>query len=202
MREGFAYLDDAVPGIRCDATYATSDNFTGRPVAGYEAKRVIGTLALCEALRAASEHAAALSYGLLVWDAYRPTGAVEDFLRWTREPEDFSTKADYYPNIDKAHMVELGYVADRSGHSRGSTVDLTLVDLATGELVPMGGGHDLMDEVSHHGAVGVSSADAANRLTLRSIMERSGFRAYEQEWWHYWLIDEPYPQTYFDFPVA
>lgn len=202
MRSDFGYLDEQVPGIFCDATYATADNFTGQPVDGYEAKRVVGSLALCRALRAASAEAAGLGYGLLVWDAYRPQRAVDHFLRWTQEPEDGSTKAGYYPNIKKADMVALGYVAANSGHSRGSSVDLTLVQLASGEPVSMGGGHDLMDEISHHGATGLSSAETANRLMLRSIMECSRFVAYRQEWWHYSLADEPFPETYFDFPVA
>jgi D-alanyl-D-alanine dipeptidase len=99
-------------------------------------------------------------------------------------------------------MLEKGYVAAKSGHSRGSTVDLTLYHLATGELAPMGGGHDLMDPVSHYGAKGITLVAAINRQYLRSIMNTSGFSSYHCEWWHYTLKDEPYPGTYFDFPIA
>jgi D-alanyl-D-alanine dipeptidase len=99
-------------------------------------------------------------------------------------------------------MFEQGYVATRSGHSRGSTVDLTLFHLATGELAPMGGDHDLMDPVSHHGATGIAPVEAENRQHLRAVMETCGFRAYDREWWHYTLKDEPFPDTYFDFPIA
>lgn len=202
MREDFVFVDALVPGLRWDAKYATWDNFTGKPVDGYLANRIAGTTALCAALRTAREEAASRGFGLLLWDGYRPQRAVDCFLRWSRQPEDGRTKPRHYPNIDRAAMFERGYVAARSGHSRGSTVDLSLYDLATGELAPMGGGHDLMDPVSHHGAEGLAPAEAANRRCLRLLMEASGFRAYDCEWWHYTLEDEPYPDTYFDFPVA
>jgi D-alanyl-D-alanine dipeptidase len=190
-----------VPGIRWDAKYATWDNFTGKPVDGYLANRVVGTKALCVALERVREKAETLGFGILLWDGYRPQRAVDCFLRWSRQPEDGRTKSRHYPNIGRAEMFEKGYVAARSGHSRGSTVDLTLSDLATGELVPMGGGHDLMDSLSHHGAQGITPAEARNRQHLRSLMETCGFRAYACEWWHYTLVDEPYPDTYFDFPI-
>ena len=202
MREDFAFVDALVPGLRWDAKYATWDNFTGKPVDGYLANRVAGTTALCAALRTAREEAASYGFGLLLWDGYRPQRAVDCFLRWSRQPEDGRTKPRHYPNIDRAAMFARGYVAARSGHSRGSTVDLSLYDLASGELAPMGGGHDLMDPVSHHGAEGLAPDEAANRRCLRAVMEASGFRAYDCEWWHYTLEDEPYPDTYFDFPVA
>ncbi|AKG46845.1 peptidase M15 [Streptomyces xiamenensis] len=202
MREDFVFLDEYIPGIRWDAKYATWDNFTGKPVDGYLANRVAGTTALCAALTRAQQEAASLGLGLLLWDAYRPQRAVDGFVRWSRQPEDGRTKARHYPNIDRADMFEHGYVATRSGHSRGSTVDLTLYHLTTGELLPMGGDHDLMDPLSHHGAVGITRAAAENRRRLRSLMGSCGFQPYESEWWHYTLRDEPYPDTYFDFPLA
>lgn len=200
--EGFGYLDEWVPGVRWDAKYATWDNFTGRPVDGYLANRIVGTLPLCAALERAREAAAERGFGLLVWDGYRPRRAVDRFLRWSQEPEDGRTKARHYPRLERAQMVEQGYVARRSGHSRGSTVDLTLFHLDTGDLAAMGGGHDLMDPVSHHGAAGVSELATANRRHLREVMEGAGFAAYACEWWHYTLRDEPFPSTYFDFPVG
>jgi zinc D-Ala-D-Ala dipeptidase len=202
MNDGFLFVDEAVAGIRWDAKYATWDNFTGKPVDGYVANRIVGTTALCAALRRAQEEAASLGFGLLLWDGYRPERAVECFLRWCREPEDGRTKQRHYPNIERAEMVEQGYVAVKSGHSRGSTVDLTLYHLGTRELAPMGGGHDLMDGISHHGAPGLTPVEARNRRQLRSLMEACGFRAYECEWWHYTLRDEPYPDSYFDFPIT
>jgi D-alanyl-D-alanine dipeptidase len=202
MNDDFAFVDDLQPGIRWDAKYATSDNFTGRPVDGYLVNRVVGTRVLCAALGRAQEQAASLGYGLFLWDGYRPQRAVDDFLRWSREPEDGRTKLRHYPHIDRAAMFEQGYVASRSGHTRGSTVDLTLCHLETGELVAMGGDHDLMDPISHHGAEGITPVEASNRHLLRTVMEACGFSAEDLEWWHYTLNDEPFPDTYFDFPIA
>jgi D-alanyl-D-alanine dipeptidase len=202
MDAGFVFLDDAVSGVRWDAKYATWDNFTGLPVDGYEVNRIVGSRALADGLLEARARAAAAGFGLLVWDGYRPQRAVDRFLAWSEQPEDGRTKPRFYPNIDRGEMFTNGYVAPRSGHSRGSAVDLTLYRLDTGELAPMGGGHDLMDERSHHGACGISDIEARNRWTLCSIMERSGFARYDCEWWHYALRDEPYPDTYFDFPIS
>jgi D-alanyl-D-alanine dipeptidase len=202
MHDDFVYVDELLPDVRWDAKYATSDNFTGRPVDGYLVDRVVGSRALCAALDRAKRTASLEGCGLLLWDGYRPQRAVECFLRWSRAPEDGQTKPRHYPNIERADMVTCGYVAERSGHSRGSAVDLTLFDVATGSPVPMGGGHDLMDPVSHHGAAGITPAEARNRRRLRSIMESSGFTSLHCEWWHYSLADEPYPDTYFDFPVG
>lgn len=202
MNPDFVFVDECAPGIRWDAKYATWDNFTGKPVDGYLVNRVVGTRALTAALEKAHEKAESLGFGLLLWDGYRPQRAVDCFLRWADQPEDEKTKARYHPNITRAEMFEKGYVARRSGHSRGSTVDLTLYHLTTGELVPMGGDHDLMDPISHHGASGITEAETANRQHLCSIMEACGFHRYDSEWWHYTLIDEPYPDTYFDFPIG
>lgn len=202
MNGDFVFVDDHLPGLRWDAKYATWDNFTGRPVDGYGANRIVGTVALCRALKGADRLARSRGFGLVLWDGYRPQRAVDRFLRWSEEPDDCRTKHRYYPNIDRPDMIRQGYVAPRSGHSRGSTVDLTLYHLDTGDLVAMGGGHDLMDPVSHHGADGIPPAAAAHRDRLSSIMTASGFARYETEWWHYTLDDEPYPDTYFDFPIG
>ncbi len=202
MKAGFVFVDEFVPGIRWDAKYATWDNFTGKPVDGYRANRIAGTRGLCAALARAQETAATLGFGLLLWDGYRPQRAVDCFLRWSRQPEDGRTKRRHYPNIDRPEMFEKGYVAAKSGHSRGSTVDLTLYHLATGELAVMGGGHDLMDPISHHGASGITSIEATNRQYLCFIMEDNGFARYDREWWHYTLRNEPYPTTYFDVPIT
>jgi zinc D-Ala-D-Ala dipeptidase len=202
MNNDFVFVDEYVSGIYWDAKYATWDNFTGKPVDGYLANRIVGTKPLCAALNRAREEAASLGFGLLLWDGYRPQRAVDGFLRWCKQPEDGRRKPRHYPNIDRAEMLERGYVAARSGHSRGSAVDLTLYQLVDGRLAPMGGGHDLMDALSHHGATGIAQVDASNRQRLRSIMETSGFSSYDREWWHYTLNDEPYPDTYFDFPIV
>ena len=197
MQSGFVWLDEAVPGILWDAKYATSDNFTGAPVDGYAQNRLAGTVELAAALARAAALAEGESLRLFLWDAYRPQRAVDRFLAWCAAPEDGRTKQKHYPNIAKGDIVPLGYVAARSGHSRGSAVDLTLAHM-DGGLLDMGGGFDLMDEISHHGA-NVGAEAARNRLLLKGIMEESGFEAYENEWWHYTLRNEPYPDTYFDF---
>jgi D-alanyl-D-alanine dipeptidase len=201
MQDDFFFVDEAVSGIRWDAKYATWDNFTGKPVDGYQVNRIVGSRALCAGLEYARDKAASSGFGLLLWDAYRPQRAVDCFLRWSKQPEDGLTKRRHYPNIDRSEIVEQGYVAARSGHSRGSAIDLTLYNLATGTLVPMGGDHDMMDSGSHHGAKGITQLEARNRRALCSIMEASGFKPYDCEWWHYSLTDEPYPDTYFDFPI-
>lgn len=200
MKNDFVFVGEFVPGIRWDAEYATWDNFTGKPVDGYQANRIVGTRALCVALDRARVKAEFLGFGLLLWDGYRPQLAVDCFLRWSKQPEDGRTKLRHYPNIDRADMFEKGYVAAKSGHSRGSTVDLTLYHLATGELAPMGGDHDLMDSTSHHRAKGITPVEARNRQRLCFIMGACGLNRYDCEWWHYTLKDEPYPDTYFDFP--
>jgi D-alanyl-D-alanine dipeptidase len=202
MNESFVFVDEHVPGVCWDSKYATWDNFTGRPVDGYESNRIVGTRQLCAALTRARDEAAALGFGLLLWDGYRPQRAVDSFIRWSRQPEDGLTKARHYPNIERAEMFERGYVAARSGHSRGSTVDLTLYHLATGRRAAMGGDHDLMDAISRHGAKGIAPDAVRNRRCLRTIMEASGFSPYDCEWWHYTLKDEPFPATYFDFPIV
>ena len=202
MHEDFAFVDDVVTGIRWDAKYATWDNFTGKPVDGYLVNRIVGSTAMCAGLARARDAAAERGYGLLLWDAYRPQRAVDAFLAWAEEPEDGRTKARHYPHIERAQMFELGYVASRSGHSRGSAVDLTIFHLASSELVDMGGDHDIMDPSSHHGAAGITEEQTANREALCAIMESSGFTLYDHEWWHYVLTDETYPDTYFDFPIA
>jgi zinc D-Ala-D-Ala dipeptidase len=202
MEDDFVVVDEFVPGIRWDAKYATWDNFTGKPVDGYLANRIVGPKALCAALDQARAEAESLDFSLLLWDGYRPQRAVDCFLRWSTQPEDGRTKPRHYPNIERAEMFEKGYVAARSSHSRGAAVDLTLYHLATRELALMGGDHDLMDPVSHHGAEHITPVEARNRRRLRSVMEACGFDPHDCEWWHYTLKDEPDPDTYFDFPIG
>lgn len=202
MEKNFVFLDEVVRGVRWDAKYATWDNFIGKPVEGYEVNRVAGSREMADALLHAQKQAAAHGYGLLLWDGYRPQRAVDCFLRWSGQPETGYTKERFYPNIERAAMVREGYVASKSSHSRGSAIDLTLYSLDTGAIVPMGGRFDLMDKRSHHEAKEISGHEAMNRRLLRSIMERSGFEPYNCEWWHYVLKNEPYPDSYFDFPLS
>jgi D-alanyl-D-alanine dipeptidase len=196
--EGFVYLDAYVPGISWDAKYAGHDNLTGAPLDGYRANRVVGTRALTDALRRAAAHFEARGYGLFLYDGYRPARAVQSLVEWAKRPEDFLTKARHYPNIEKSELFRLGYIAEKSGHSRGSSIDLTLTK--NGAPIDMGGIFDLMDEISHHSQP-MPPSIAQNRALLKDGMAACGFRAYEKEWWHYTLIDEQHHETYFDFVI-
>lgn len=198
--DGFVYLDEAVPGVLWDAKYAGSDNFVGEPVDGYRADRVVGTKELGKALVLAQEAARQAGCRLLLWDAYRPQRAVDHFIRFCAAEETGKTKQRHYPNVDKTQLIPLGYIAARSGHSRGSTIDLTLTD-GEGNLLDMGGIFDFMDEHSHHGCPEITEKQAENRKLLQEIMLGCGFTDYRNEWWHYRLKDEPYPDTYFDFVI-
>lgn len=201
MKEGFVFLDEAVPNSVSDARYFSDNNFTGMRVNGYNAGRVVGTFEMAEALEKASDLANKQGLSLLFWDGYRPKRAVMHFVKWAMLPEDGKTKSSYYPNIDKTQLISMGYIIEKSGHSRGSTIDLSLCDPITGIPLDMGGHFDLMDNLSHHNAPGISPVASQNRLLLRRIMEECGFIPYEQEWWHYTLKNEPYPNTYFDFVI-
>jgi D-alanyl-D-alanine dipeptidase len=199
MYNDFVYLDEAIQGVRWDAKYATRDNFTGSPVPGYAVNRIVGTAKMSAALREVQQRAKELNYGLLLWDGYRPQRAVEHFLRWVKFADNNRTKSTHYPNIDRRSMVAQGYIAAKSGHSRGSTIDLTLYRLDTNEMLPMGGSFDLMDERSHHSSNKIAAIETENRKLLKWLMTEAGFKPYEYEWWHYTLVDEPFPDTYFDF---
>ena len=200
MEKGFVDLCEAIPGLRCEIRYATAHNLTGHPLAGYLAPRAIGTVQMAGALRGAFGMAQAEGFGLLVYDAYRPQKAVDDFVRWSKLPEDGATKQEFYPALAKEDLFALGYIALRSGHSRGSTVDLTLT--RDGQPADLGTGFDYMGEESHHSYLGLPEETLMLRRRLKALMEAAGFRPYDGEWWHYTLIGEPYPDTLFDFDIT
>lgn len=199
MHEGFVDLCEAVPGIAAEVRYATAHNLTGHPLAGYKAARVLGAREMAEALGRAFRLAQEYGYGMLIYDAYRPQKAVGDFVTWAQEPENGLTKAEFYPEMEKSDLFPQGYIAERSGHTRGSVVDLTLTK--DGVPVDMGTEFDRMSDLSHHNSVGVTAEQQRNRAILRAIMAYAGFDCYSAEWWHYRLMDEPYPDTYFDFDI-
>ncbi|MDX1998837.1 MAG: M15 family metallopeptidase [Thermoanaerobaculia bacterium] len=198
---GFVDLAVEAPTIRIDVRYAGTENFLGRPVDGYQRPRVILTVPAARALARAQAALAPFGLGLLVYDGYRPQRAVDHFVRWGRDLADQATKPEYYPEVDKARLFAEGYIAERSGHSRGSTVDLTMVDLGTGEPLDMGGPWDFFDPRSWPQSSAVPAAARAHRLLLRTVLVAEGFRPYEQEWWHFTLENEPFPTDYFDFPI-
>lgn len=189
------------PSIRVDMRYVGSNNFVGAPVDGYEAAKCLLSRPAAEALAQVQRELAPEGLGLLVYDCYRPQRAVDHFVRWAADTTDVSTKAEFYPNVDKARLFDEGYIAERSGHSRGSTVDLTLVRDGTAEPLDMGTAYDFFDPRSHTESPEITDVQLANRLRLRDAMEAGGFQNYTAEWWHYTLTDEPYPDVYFDIPI-
>ncbi len=199
---GFVQAEEVVPALRTEVRYATSQNFLGRPVAGYLAPKVILTKEAARALARVQERLRPFGLGLKVFDGYRPQRAVDDFVRWSKEPDDPKARAEYYPDVPKEQILPLGYVASRSSHSRGSTVDLTIVALdGPGAELDMGGSFDLFSPRSAPDFPGITVQQRANRLLLRTLMMDAGFAPYAEEWWHFTLRDEPHRERIFDFPV-
>ena len=186
-----------------DLRYATANNFVGAKVDGYGAARCLLSEPAARALAAVQADLAAGGLGLVVFDCYRPQRAVDHFVRWSREPEDPASAARHHPRVPKHALFEAGYIAARSGHSRGSTVDVTLARSCGEHVVPldMGSAFDFFDPRSHYSSDQVTSEQRENRRQLRALMERHGFRGFEPEWWHFTLNDEPYPDRYFDVPI-
>ena len=189
------------PSLLTDIRYAGSNNFIGRPVAGYEAPLCLLSEAASTALARAQELALSRNLSLLVYDCYRPQRAVEAFVDWVSGTAPEPTKTAYYPSLDRSSLIDLGYIASQSGHSRASTVDLTLVDSTTGQHLDMGTPWDFFDPKSHTESDEIDLGARHNRFLLREIMTASGFRPYYAEWWHFTLVDEPYPETYFDIVI-
>jgi D-alanyl-D-alanine dipeptidase len=189
-----------VPGLRTDIRYAGSHNFVGRPIEGYRAPHCLLTQAAANALAEVARDLASHGLVLKVFDCYRPTRAVADFVRWAHSPKEQAAKAEFYPDVDKRTLFRDGYIASRSGHSRGSTVDLTLARSEDGAL-DMGTPFDFFSPKSWTADSTVTAEQHANRMRLATAMQRRGFRGYAKEWWHFTLRHEPFPDTYFDVPV-
>ena len=224
LPSGFVYLRDVDPTIVQDIRYAGSHNLVGRPIAGYLAAECILSLPAANALAKVQKILAEKKLSLIVWDCYRPKRAVADFLRWSRDPAHAEMKAEFYPRTDKQKLFALGYLATRSAHSRGSTVDLGIVPAGTSSVPPpdpaqplkpctapkgerfedgtidFGTGYDCLDLLgSTSNARGTA---LSNRQTLKSTMKAAGFRPYAKEWWHFELIDEPFNRDGFDFEIS
>lgn len=200
--EGFVLVSDAVPDALLDIRYYTTYNFVGERIDGYEAPVALLTAEAASALKMVSDDLLAQGHRLVIYDCYRPQRAVDHFVRWAEDLSADSMKAVFYPDVDKRDLFSQGFIARLSGHSRGSTVDLTLLDAQTGKLLDMGGPFDFFGELSHPGHTqGLTPEQIANRMLLRDAMIRRGFRPLRTEWWHFTLENEPYPDTYFDFPV-
>lgn len=210
----FVTVTDVVPDAILEIRYFSSYNFVGTRIDGYLEPVALMTRQAADSLRAVSDDLKRHGYCIKIYDAYRPQRAVDHFMRWATDPTDTLTKAYFYPQLDKPTVFEKEYVARRSGHSRGSTVDLTLVDMLTGKELDMGGTFDWFGPESHPDYGGdpetleytddgtrISSEQFYNRMILRAAMLRHGFLPLDNEWWHFRLDHEPFPDTYFNFPV-
>lgn len=201
LPKGFSYVKDFAPSIQKELRYCSHNNFMGVPVDGYEEPVLITSTKTAMALAKVQKELVKKGLSLKVFDAYRPQTAVNHFVRWARIPSDTLTKKQYYPNVNKRHLFKLGYIATKSGHSRGSSVDLTIVHIATNTELDMGSPYDFFGVISHPDYKNLTKQQKANRYLLRKVMVANGFRPYKNEWWHFTLNNEPFPKTYFDFPI-
>ena len=199
---GFVVLAEVVPDIIQEIRYHSTYNFVGDRIDGYEQPCALMTIEAAQALKNVSDYVKKFGYRLKVYDAYRPQMAVDHFVRWAKDPNDKRMKKYFYPKIDKSRLFPEEYIMEKSGHTRGSTIDLTLFDMKTGKEVDMGGTFDYFGELSHPDYKGkLTKKQLKNRQFLRDAMVKHGFKPLETEWWHFTLKDEPYPDTYFTFPV-
>jgi len=207
-------VSDVVPDVILEIRYYGTYNFVGRRIDGYIEPIAMLTRQAADSLRAVSDELLAQGYRLKIYDAYRPQRAVDHFVRWGRDLDDTLMKQYFYPSEVKDSLFIKGYIATKSGHSRGSTVDLTLFDMRTEKEVDMGGTFDWFGSESHPDCGGdpvtgryrendtVTAQQFANRMLLRTAMMNHGFKPFGCEWWHFTLASEPYPDTYFDYPVV
>ncbi|HHC78859.1 MAG TPA: peptidase M15 [Flavobacteriia bacterium] len=199
--DGFVNVKTIIPKLKLDLRYYGSNNFVGEPIDGYEKPTCILTKEAAEALKKVQEEFERLGFGLLVYDAYRPQRAVNEFVKWAKDSTNTRMKEQFYPNVAKKDLFTKGYIASKSGHSRGSTIDVTIVSLRTGHILDLGGPYDFFDKRSWVSFKNITKNQRAIRLMLQRRMVKHGFKPYDKEWWHFTLAKEPYPDTYFDFPV-
>ena len=199
---GFVILAEQIPHIIQEIRYHSTFNFVGERINGYEEPIALLTKEAARALDMACREFMVQGYRLKIYDAYRPAGAVKHFVLWGIEDEDIRMKPYFYPELEKQELFSKGYIAKQSSHSRGSTVDLTLLDMKSGKEVDMGGSFDYFGELSHPDYRGITDEQYENRMMLQSVMVRNGFEPFDCEWWHFTLKDEPYPDTYFEFPIS
>ena len=200
-RSDFVEVTEAVPDVILEIRYYGTYNFVGARIDGYERPLALLTREAADSLRAVSDDVIKLGYRLKIYDAYRPQRAVNHIIRWAEDVQDTAMKAVFYPMVDKSLLFEQGYIAARSSHSRGSTVDLTLLNAATGKELDMGSPFDWFGDESHPDYRCPLYRQSENRLVLRNAMLRHGFEGIDSEWWHFTLHNEPYPDTYFNFPI-
>ena len=201
LPEGFVYVKDIIPDLDVELRYFGSDNFVGKPIEGYKANKLIVTKQTANALKLVHEELQNQNLCLKVHDGYRPQQAVNHFVKWAKNLNDTINKHIFYPDVKKENLFEEGYIASRSGHSRGSTIDLTIMDGNTGVSLDMGSAFDFFGEESWVNYESISETQKANRQLLQKVMLKHGFRNYSKEWWHFTLKGEPFPNIYFDFPI-
>lgn len=197
----FVDVSVEIPGIITDVKYFTEDNFVGKQIDGYQAPRILLTEKATIALERVQKQLLSEGFGLKIFDGYRPKRAVDHFVRWGKLEEDGKTKSIYYPEMTRQEVFEGGFIASESSHTRGSTVDLTVVNIETGFEIDMGGIFDFFSKVSYSDYDHLTLEQSKNRVQLRYLMRSEGFEPLQQEWWHFTLSEEPYPETYFDFPI-
>lgn len=198
----FVLLSEAVPDAILEIRYYSTYNFVGDRINGYEEPCALLTKEAATALKKASDEVVSKGYRLKIYDAYRPQKAVTHFMNWAKDVSDTRMKKYFYPELDKSVLFDQGYIAEKSGHSRGSTVDLTLFDMNTEKELDMGGTFDYFGELSHPDYKQITAEQYENRMILRDAMLANGFKPLDEEWWHFTLKDEPFPDTYFTFPVS
>lgn len=202
LPRGFVYIEDIIPDIKTDIRYAGNNNFIGKRIDGYLKPRCILTAKAAYALKNVQEDLKKFGLSLTIFDAYRPQQAVDHFVRWSKNPNDNKMKKLYYPKVDKADLIEQEYIAAESSHTRGSAVDLTIVSLKDGNLeLDMGTIYDFFDVKSSVYNKSLNQKQRSNRMLLNTLMSKHGFVYYDKEWWHFKLRKEPFPKTYFNFPV-
>ena len=198
---GFVLLSDVIPEAIIEMRYYSDYNFVGKRIDGYEEDCALITKEAAEALKKVSDELNDKGYLLKIYDAYRPQMAVNRFIKWSKDENDTLMKKDFYPELDKSALFEEGYLAKKSSHSRGSTVDLTLVNKKTKKDIDAGGTFDYFGKLSHPFYKQISEKQYKNRMLLRETMLKYGFKPSKKEWWHFTLEKEPFPNTYFNFPV-
>ncbi len=200
-RSDFVEVTEVIPDVILEIRYYSTYNFVGTRVDGYARPLALMTRQAADSLKAVNDELKAKGYRLKIWDTYRPQRAVNHFIRWAEDLNDTTMKKVFYPMVDKSLLFEQGYIYARSSHSRGSTVDLTLIETATGKELDMGSPFDWFGEESHPDYPCKLYMQSFNRLLLHDAMVRHGFEGLDSEWWHFTLANEPYPDTYFDFPI-
>ena len=201
MPDEFVYITDIIPQISIDLRYHSNKNFMGRKIEGYHSNKAIATKDAVTALKKVQDELQPMGMSLQIFDAYRPQQAVNHFFNWAKDLSDTLNKSQYYPKVPKSELFERGYIAERSGHTRGSTFDLTIINRDTGEELDMGTPWDFFGVKSWPNDSSIMPAQKEHRQLLRQVMVTHGFKPYDREWWHFTLENEPFPETYFDFPV-